>query len=429
MLNGILSLTLFVGCHEDDLPENQYLKGDVLLYSQNDVNSFVDKHKNIQSLVIAGKLIIGSPENKADPSDIQDISGLSNIVEVIGKLQIGSNPRLPTTKGLQNIRSVGDLNINRNENLVSLTFDNLESVHGQFVIFWNKSITSLDGFFALTSIGSYFNINLNESLMSLNGLGTLDTLRSMDITNNSALADISVLTDLVWVKEDVVIDGNPSLSTLSGLENLQYVGGDFLLDKGCLMCGNENLKEIRPVSLTFIGGDCKLSNNMNAAEIDFTRLKEIQGSLELNGFTQLSQIDGFERLSRIGGDLSVKNNQALIDLDGFSNLNFLGGYLRVHANPSLESMRFGSLAFAKYISVVNNPGIVSFDGFFGSGIVINIGIEISRNNGLTDLCSLKPLIERAKVSATNPVTDIFNNGSQNQEGYTNDYLWIEAKCN
>jgi hypothetical protein len=429
LLITVFSFTLLVGCIEDDIAQNQFVKGDVLLYSQDDVNLFVDRHKDIRSLVIGGKLIIGSLENTFGPSDIHDISGLSNIVEVTGNLQVVNNPGLGTTAGLQNIRRVGDnFNISRNENLTALTFDNLKTVQGQFIIYWNKSIGSMDGFTGLTSVGSYFTIGMNESLVSLDGLGALDTLYSVNITNNPALTDISTLTNLVWIKDDVLIDGNPSLRTLSGLEKLQYVGGDFLLDKGCLECGNESLKEIKLISITFIGGDCKLSNNTNAEVIDFPRLTEIKGALQLDGFAKLSGFEGFKVLSKIGGDLSVKNNQRLSELNGFSNLASLGGSLRIHANEVLKSMDFGGLKFAEFISVTKNPGIISFDGFFMSGIVINNGVEASWNKGLNDLCSLKPLIDKVKASTTNAVIVIVNNGNHKEGEYTNDYSWIKANC-
>jgi hypothetical protein len=404
------------------------VKGDVLLLSQDDVNLFVDRHRNVNGLVIDGKLIIGSRENEVDASDIFDISGLSNIVEVTGKLQVGSNPELTTTAGLQNIRGVGGLNINRNNNLTSFTFNSLKTVHDQFVIYWNNSINSLDGFSALASVGSYFSIEMNESLATLKGLGALDTLYSVEITDNPALVDISALASLVRVGNDVLIDGNNSLVTLNGLEKLQYVGADFSLDKGCLMCGNEKLKDIQVSSLAFIGGDCRLSNNTNAEVIDFPGLIEIKGTLDLNGFNKLSHFAGFGGLLKIGGDLSIRSNEVLSDLDGFSKLDSLGGYLRIYANPSLATMNFASLTSVNLISVFSNPRITSFNGFFNSQIIINTGVEISWNSGLNDFCSLRPLVDRARASGVNALIDIVNNGDHNDGEYTNDYSWIKANC-
>ena len=426
---GIFSITLFAGCDDDSMTTLRTLDADVVLTTQQEVDAFVEDHKNIKTIIIDGNLVVGAPLGTFHSTDIHDISGLSNVAQVTGDLYVRGNPGLQTTLGLQHVQRVGGLfNINKNESLETLRFENLESVDGQFVIHWNPSITSLEGFGKLNHIGSYFNVSLNQSLASMTGLGRLDTLYSLEISDNANLTDISALRDLVWVKTSVLIE-NSALTTLAGLEKVQYVGGDFLLNKGCLNCGNEQLSEIQLSELGYIGGDCNLANNENAVSIDFPALTRIGGSLVLDGFENISAFDGFQTLEKIANELSIGRNRSLEQLTGFVALDSIGSYLRIYENPALTTLSFPQLTSVKVISISRNDAISTLDNSFNPHIAFTLGVQVEWNQGLVDLCSVKPLIDRAIATEETPLISIWNNGPGSEGQHVNNYPWIQENCN
>src|SRR5690606_12016608 len=114
--------------------------GDVELYSQAAVNNYATDHPNCTE--ISGGLYISG-------NDINDLSPLSNLTSVGGKLYISfnSNSNLTNLDGLSNLTSVGgDLEISYNSSLTNLDgLSNLTSVGADLVIYFNYSLTDISG--------------------------------------------------------------------------------------------------------------------------------------------------------------------------------------------------------------------------------------------------------------------------------------------
>ncbi|MCF8249352.1 MAG: choice-of-anchor D domain-containing protein, partial [Saprospiraceae bacterium] len=101
-------------------------------------------------------------------------------------------------------------------NLNSLS--GLTTVNGNFYIA-EMDITNLNGLSGLTTVGGVLIIGGNTSLTSLTGLDALTSVLALYITGNSALTSLTGLGAITSVS-GLQINANPSLTSLTGLENI-----------------------------------------------------------------------------------------------------------------------------------------------------------------------------------------------------------------
>ena len=221
--------------------------GDVTLNSQEEVNEFALFNYS----VINGDLRI-SPDytNAIITSDITDLSLLSSLEQVNGRVIILSNDNLQNLNGLTNLTSVGWLTIGNNESLTSLAgIQNIQNV-SWFNLYGNDALTSLDDLQSWDFDLRILSINRNSSLTSISGLSNVrlyhtvyledladlttfeelnfaDTLNTLQIRNNDALTSLPGLENITSI-QFLYIGGNDNLQNLEGLENLIEVSGFFI---------------------------------------------------------------------------------------------------------------------------------------------------------------------------------------------------------
>ncbi|MET7253386.1 T9SS type A sorting domain-containing protein [Dyadobacter fermentans] len=90
-------------------------------------------------------------------------------------------------------------------------------------------VTSLAPLQNITSVGGAIIIAENHSLISLNGLGGLQTAGMLEISFNGALNNLGALSALTTVTGTVNIVGNESLTSLTGLATSLTIGGDLTI--------------------------------------------------------------------------------------------------------------------------------------------------------------------------------------------------------
>ena len=301
----LFSFTFLYNCSNDEtitipvtvVNDNLFI-GDVTLTSQAEVETF--SAENYTGIV--GALIIGSPD---ELTDITDISGLNtmdyvsrsiailntNLISIDGlininrppeedrfeALRIENNPLLMNIDGLMNI--VGNLNRVSIENNFSLT--SISGLGGIFIsgfisirdnpallslnnvnfinpdntptgrsisIIGNNSLTSLAGL-NLTPFMSSINIIDNENLKSLDGLQNLEALSFvLTIINNDSLEDLSALSGLNSQLFGFNLEENDALTNLNGLENIETFGDLEMGDLRVFIRNNKNLSDFCAVS-------------------------------------------------------------------------------------------------------------------------------------------------------------------------------------
>ncbi|WP_437399568.1 fibronectin type III domain-containing protein [Flagellimonas lutimaris] len=175
---------------------------------------------------------------------LTSMAGLNQLESVGHRLKIRQLNSLVSLEGLEMLKIVGQFDIEVNESLISLSaISNLQSVD-EFDIIGNN-LENLDGinldivkedFFLETRVlknlngilGTSTTSNLRiyfSSLISLNGLETLESAKSIEISANSQLTDLSGLEGLRSIDDRIYIGMNNQLSNFCALDGLINIGG------------------------------------------------------------------------------------------------------------------------------------------------------------------------------------------------------------
>lgn len=217
-------------------------------------------------------------------------------------------------------------------------------------------ITNLNGLSVLTSIMGDLQIKSNEILSALSGLQNLAHLGGdLYIGQNNVLVNLQGLEKLINLNGDLIISdialgqyphstGNPSLTSLVGLNNLHAIQGDLKL------CGNYTLSSLSGLdNLSFIGGSLQIGgiefvygftfgNPLLENLSGLTRLAAIGGGLFIAGNSNLAALSGLDSLTSIGQQCWFDLNESLLTLQGLNQLTAIGGSLNIRWNIALSDI-------------------------------------------------------------------------------------------
>lgn len=107
-----------------------------------------------------------------------------------------------------------------------------------------SAINDLTPLQTLQSVGLVFQIYKNGELTSLAGLENIETAGYLEISQNSALIDISALSNITEIANHLMIEENDLINNINSLSNLIFLGGELhILENPILdnLCGIENL--------------------------------------------------------------------------------------------------------------------------------------------------------------------------------------------
>ena len=364
----------------DGLPEKIY-EGDLVLKSQAEIDDFglqgytaVDGNLTIDDQTTDFITNLTGLENLSWVSGrltfstvalITDLQGLNNLHTVEEALIIISNPNLLSLNGLSDLTTLGGLNLQLNPVL-----NNLESLSGVtelksegLLLYYNDALMSLEGLHRITNIvAGPATIISNEALVDLDGLRGLISVDGLfDINNNDSLLSLDGLDSLQSIDNNLFITGNDALVSLSGFGALQDVLGIGIYFNSLLSTidGFSGLSRIGLLGLN-------IENNASLINFNgFSNLTAIDGGLLISDNDILEVIQGFDRLNSVGNSLIIRLNTSLISLEGFGNLTSIGDELEVTQNVSLTTLD-------------------GLDRLRSAG-----GISVTRNDSLTDFCSLE----------------------------------------
>jgi hypothetical protein len=164
------------------------------IYSQQDIDNFQINYPGCTEIE-GYVLIVGN--------NITNLAGLNVVTAIDGYLQIYNNENLTSLTDLENLTSVGGLDLN------------------------SLAITSLSGLENLVSIGGDVIIWDDDSLTNLSGLQNITSIEGwLVVKNNDALTSLSVLENLTLLQGGLNLVNNDSLPSLLGLHN---VDGESIL--------------------------------------------------------------------------------------------------------------------------------------------------------------------------------------------------------
>ena len=283
-------------------------------------------------------------------STLTDLTGLSSLRHVGGQLLISNNGLLTNLSGFESLKYVGGdmrlgYNINSDEgnplleNLDGLR--SLEYVGGEFVVEEQNSLIDFIGLEKLRHIGRGIKIEYNDLLISLSGLDNLEMSQlngGLEISSNPSLQSLSNLSSLTEIGKDepgfngsLRIYNNDNLIDISGLSNVKSISDQLQIHKNALL---DNLSGLE--SVTEIGNLLVIKDN--------AKLKSIAGLSNLNSALaiwinfnkELINLNGLGNVTSLQGGLQITGNDELISIDGIPNLSLSpSNYLSIYNNPKL----------------------------------------------------------------------------------------------
>ncbi|KXZ44859.1 hypothetical protein GPECTOR_61g812 [Gonium pectorale] len=338
------------------------------------VNMYDDEAKKLTT--ISGSLVIWATKDLG--TGLWPLSGLTSVAGQL--VVVGSSARdseLESLKGLENLKTVGGLN------LLSL-----------------QRLRDLSGLSGLTLVRGDINIIYCASLESTRGLGPLASVYSdVYLANNPSLRDLDGFKTIRRIGWDLHLRELPELQSLAGLGALREVSGEVLI-KHC-----HNLSSTAGLSaLASVGKSIALLWNDALSDLSgFGRIGYVPSDLHISGNPSLTSLAPLANLTGTGLNLVLSMNKALADMQGLGSVARVGYLLSVSDNPSLKSLAgLGALREVGDMLVVhNNEALSSLADLDGSLQRVGWGgIRITDNWSLKSLGRLPSTL----IKSSGPVT-------------------------
>jgi hypothetical protein len=382
--------------------------------TQEELNQFPIDNPNCT--IIEGDLSI-------DGYWIDDLSPLSNIMEIQGNFTHYYNAYLYDFTGMDKLTKIGGTFRVANSKIEQfIGLENLDSIGGNFELEFNNAAMTLDGLESLKTIGGSLIIggqawSGNPYLGNISGLSNLDHVGGdIQIMGSEWLQDLNGLEKIDSVFGSITIGydvsgENLALKSMKGLDNLKYVQGDLVVESCPVLNDLSALS-----SLTSIEGTLRLTEldaledvsaiytlqDLGGLVIELLpRLKKLEGpenidslplGLSLFLLDSLNTITGLNGLQFVGDDLELEDLYLLKSLDGLQNLEQVEEDVYIEYNYELESLQ-GLEKLTKvggYLSLYRSPFVQDLSPFSALQL-IDGGLEIGRMHGLKTLEGMSKL--------------------------------------
>lgn len=293
---------------------------------------------------------------------------------------VPSNQTVETVGSAGEVRTInGDVIIRGQRQLAAF----LDTVGSQFKVFGDLLIsrTELEDMSPLSGLqevdGGSLVIQGNPSLTSLRGLEHLRHLDGLTISSNNTLQSLQGLDSLREVTFTVSISGNPELESLHGLDQLQ-VAGDLILNGNAALTSMQGLESLQTVGgwPTFANGHLTISRNSSLTNLTgLNSLRQVDGELQISDNTELRRLEGLAALEHVQISIEISRNPLLGDLDALTSLTSFPGHPVVGSFPGV-------------LIVSRNPSLRSIAGLRGLRDM-RTGVSITANDSLESLAGLE----------------------------------------
>ena len=326
--------------------------GDTLT-SQAEVDAYVLAHFPCDTIL--GSLAIEFS------ADITDLSGLTSVQVITESFRIRNNSALTTIPDFNLLEYVGgSFDIQLNASLTTINGFPIITYLGAFEFLLNESVVTFPGFPSLLEVEDYFRFNLNEDLLSIGPINQLNRVGGeFVIANNESLLQLDGPTTLQSIGSRILVQNNNDLMTISGFEGLQVIeefgiwifgnanltsitGFDVLTDIGDLGVGTFRISDHSSLTtvnafneLTALNGLSIADNPLLQTMSAFAKVERNIGNLFIfnNGLTALN---GFLELSQVDGDFIISNHISLTEINGFRILQTISGNFDLSSNLVLN---------------------------------------------------------------------------------------------
>lgn len=326
--------------------------------------------------------IDGDFEIAGEQSDITSLISLAQIESIKGNVKIHDLEYVMNLLGLHQIKSIG----------------------GDLRIIHNNGLSNCAGLNHLEHVKELLLLQANDNLQSLIGLDSLQYSRSLSITENDRLQDLSGLEKFDSVNYIINISSNPGLKSLKGLEGLKILFGDIHIYNNDSLLNLSGLNNLT----TLFGSLWIISNPRLISLFGLGSLSEIYGDFEVKE-NSLTSFSGPDLLEKIHGSFEVKDNMLLQNFLGLSNLNSVGVIL-IEDNPFLISLAGleGLRNISNSIGILSNISLVDLSALI-SATNLKKQINIKSNTTLSSLYGLDHLcnsfIDKVDISGNDHLSD------------------------
>jgi len=385
---------------------------DIFLETQADVDAFTTTYPNCTQL--QADLWIGS-YSTANFSDINNLTALSSITSIGGRLVIEQVDQLPDLAGLSNLISLDDLWLTQTQ-LTSLNgLQNLTGLENLRV--FNNNTLDYSALNHLTSLNQ-LRITFDNVLTDLSAFDHFTEINFLELDNNYALTSINAFNNLNGVPPFstpiIKIDDHPILTTLNGFSNIQFLG-NLEINNNPMLTTVDGFSNVTQLNRLRIYG-----NGITALTNSFQNLTTIGTIATIGNNPNLTIINDFNNLINIQG-ITIAHNQNLQSLTGFNQVNNFRN-IGLIGNTVLSSVNsFGNADVYQGIILVNNPALSDLTSMGTMDFTNLNSLQITGNSALS-VCNVPSVC--AYLNSGTAVADIQNNASG-----CNSPIEIAAGCN
>ncbi len=295
-------------------------------------------------------------------------------------------------------------------------------------MYQHPSLTDLSTFDAVT-------VTDGVSLIESPALRTLDGLHhdgafydSVMITGNETLRSVEALAGLTRVQGHLTLEDNPALDNLSGLDSLEFVGGNGVVQNNGLWVhsdaspGFDNLGSI--AGTLEVPADFSISNFAALQSVGVLKLGHEPAWTDLSPFAQvtvtegllvsgnpLQSLNGLHHDGALERGVELVNTPALADLGALQGLGTIAGSLAITNAAALESLSGleDLQALGEGLFIKDNPQLLNVDGLANLAS-IGVVFEITDNTRLENLDGLARLSTITdEPEGPYPISYIINN--------------------
>ncbi|MDH7447669.1 T9SS type A sorting domain-containing protein [Aquimarina sp. 2201CG14-23] len=350
------------------------------IYNLNDLSGieeihgglYIHNNKNLQDIEGISAALKGNfvTLDFVNNPNLQSIEGVEKITSINVDVRFVNHPRLTNLDPLSNImRIIDNLDIRNNSNLESacgiiqlledpnavgrnITISNnaIASSSAQAIIDACNECRVLNGDIILTTqsdIESFKYCKINGSLtieesapgaiQNLSNLYKLITVvGNISIKNNTALDDITALSNLKALRGGLILDGNQSLTNTGNFNKLSSLGGRLTIANNPLLTDLSGL-----ATINIIRGNLTVSNNQNLADLDGLDVIGLDlfryCDIRIQDNASLKNIDVFSGISMVPGSIIITNNPVLENLDGLSDVRGIQDDMIIAGNTGLQN--------------------------------------------------------------------------------------------
>jgi hypothetical protein len=243
------------------------------------------------------------------------------------------------------------------------------------------------------------------------------------------------LQNVTSIVGELIIEGNPALSSLEGANNIISVGELKILSNKTLknlsgltklnkinyiltISGNDEMSDLSGTSISSIGLDVIIRNNKSLKSLSgLSKIFKINANLIIEGNDGLENLTGIDNISIVDGSVKLKSNNLLNTVSGMQRLSSIGNSFIIDNNPLLENLfDLKSMVILRDSLVITNNTKLSGCAirFICDFVSSNKNLNVIANNG--PLCQTVDEIKQGCiVSAVNEIniSSVYPNPASN----------------